>query len=292
MIRFPPTISRKSRLVYGLLGIVAFMTIWWLITLPMPFLTETQVLREAIVDADDKIVGYREVPREVRRAAANPPGLDTPWNTFERAFEIDLPQHILWSTTRILLGFLISISIAVPLGIAMGLFPRLRATINPMISLLRPLPSIAWVPLAAIWLGAGESQKIAIVLMGSFAAALIYTIEATHKVDPDLIRAATNLGANRRQLLARVLLPAALPSILSGMKVVLAICWTCVISAEIVGTQFGLGSLIWDRKEISDTAAILVGMFSIGLIMLVLDAIFNWIERRLVPYMFLKRDAS
>ena len=286
MTRFPPTIPRRSRVFYGAFGIVGFFVLWWLLTLPV--FTEIEVRREA-VDQPDGRVTYKEVSHEVARALVNPPGLDTPGNTFRRGFEIDLPQHIFRSTLRIIIGFIVSISIAVPLGIAMDLFPRLHAMINPIVSLLRPLPSIAWVPLAVIWLGVGETQKLAIIFMGSFAAALIYTVEATLKVDPDLIRAATNLGAGRRQLLTRVLLPAALPNILSGLKVVLAICWTCVISAEIVGTQLGLGSLVWNRKKISDTAAVLVGMASISVVVLAMDAVFSWVERRLVPWMFLER---
>ncbi len=290
MRRFPPTIPKSSRLLYGAIGIAIFFAVWWILTAPM--FTEVETRRVAIDGPTGEVESYKEVRHEVSRAIVNPPGLETPGNTFRRAFEIGLPQHILASTLRILIGFLISVSLAVPLGIAMGLFPRLRALVSPIVSLMRPLPSIAWVPLFAIWFGVDETQKLAVIFVGSFAAALIYTVEATLKVDPDLIRAATNLGAGRRQLLTRVLLPAALPNILSGLKVVLAICWTCVISAEIVGGQFGLGTLIWTKKELSDTAAVLVGMASISVVVLVMDAAFTLAERRLVPWMFLRRGAS
>ena len=290
MARFPPTIPRPKRIQYGALGLLLFFALWWFLT--APFFTQVETWREAVEGPDGEIESYREVRREVPSAIVNPPGLETPGKTFDRAFEIGLAQHILRSTLRILVGFLISVLLAVPLGIAMGLFPRLRALVSPIVSLMRPLPSIAWVPLFVIWFGVDEAQKLAVIFVGSFAAALIYTIEATLKVEPDLIRAATNLGAGRRQLLTRVLLPAALPNILSGLKVVLAICWTCVISAEIVGTQLGLGSLIWNRKEISDTAAVLVGMASISLVVLAMDAAFSLLERRLVPWMFLRRNAS
>ncbi|MEM8883105.1 MAG: ABC transporter permease [Planctomycetota bacterium] len=233
----------------------------------------------------------------VRRALVNPPALDTPGNTVRDAWKLmtspdggrpTLGQHAFWSTFRILLGFLISALVAVPLGVAMGLFPRLRAAVSPIISFLRPLPSIAWVPLALIWLGAGEAQKLAIIFMGSFSAALLYTVEATLKVDPNVVRAARNLGVGERQMLTKVLLPAALPNILSGLKVVMAIGWTCVISAEIVGTQKGLGSLIWNSREISKTSWVLVGMVSISALVLVFDALFNAIERRLLPWVFRK----
>ena len=192
-----------------------------------------------------------------------------------------------------LLGFILSALIAVPLGIAMGLFPRLRAAIGPLVSFLRPLPSISWVPLAMIWLGAGELQKLAIIFVGTFSAAIVYTVEATLRVDPELIRAARNLGANDRRLLRHVLLPAALPNIVSGLKVVLAIGWTCVISAEIVGTTEGLGALIWLAKETSSTSVVLVGMACISVVVLLLDTAWTRLERLLLPHLHLHvRDGN
>lgn len=266
---------------------MAVIGVWTLLTVPV--FSETVEERRAVKTPAGDVERYELVRTERRYALVNPPGLDTPWNTFRRATDDDIRlfEHIGRSTLRILLGFLVSATLAVPLGISMGLFPRLRATLNPIVSFLRPLPSISWVPLAMIWLGVDEVQKLFIIFMGSFAAALIYTVEATLKVDPNLIRAAENLGVRKRQLLTKVLLPAALPNILSGLKVVLAICWTCVISAEIVGTQLGLGSLIWEKKEVSDTAAVVVGMVCISLVVLVLDALFTLLEKKLVPWMFL-----
>jgi len=302
---FPPSIPLRKRFWFGAIGVLSVVVVWWAITLPIFTRTETRnvfVGSDRWEEARDPVTGetvrvkrpaYEQRTVVVDRALVNPPALDTPGHTVTDAWKLvttegpepNLLEHIFWSSLRIVLGFLVSALIAVPLGIAMGLFPRLRATVSPIISFLRPLPSIAWVPLAMIWLGAGEAQKLAIVFMGSFSAALIYTIEATIKVDPVLIRAALNLGVRRGQLLWKVMLPAALPSILSGLKVVLAIAWTCVISAEIVGTQVGLGSLIWSSKESSHTAAVLVGMVCISSVVLVMDAVFGRLERRLLPWM-------
>lgn len=280
-MQYPATISSRQRFLWGALGLGLVLLVWWAVTWPV--FSETVTRRVAETQPDGRVT-YRDVTETKPRALVNPPALETPWRTFQRAGEVGLLDHIGASAWRILLGFLLSVVIAVPLGVAMGLYPRMRATLNPIISLLRPLPSISWVPLAVIWFGVDETQKIAIIFMGSFAAALIYTIEATLRVPPDLVRAALNLGLRRRQLLTRVLLPAALPSILSGLKVVLAICWTCVISAEIVGTKLGLGSLIWNAKEINDTAAVLVGMVCISGVVLILDLGFSLGERTLMPH--------
>jgi len=135
-----------------------------------------------------------------------------------------------------------------------------------------------------LWLGIDEQQKYAIVFMGSFASVLVYTTDATMRVDEILISAARNLGASRLQTIRHVMLPAALPNILSGLKVVLAIAWTCVISAEMVGANSGLGFRIWTAKEWSDTGQVLVGMLSISLTVLILDILFRWIEHILLPW--------
>jgi taurine transport system permease protein len=135
-----------------------------------------------------------------------------------------------------------------------------------------------------LWLGIGEQQKYAIVFMGCFASILVYTTDATMRVDPILRRAASNLGASRLQVMRYVILPGALPDILSGLKVVLAIAWTCVISAEMVGANSGLGFRIWTAKEWSDTGQVLVGMICISVTVLILDILFRGIERLLLPW--------
>ena len=120
--------------------------------------------------------------------------------------------------------------------------------------------------------------------LGCFASILVYTTDATMRVDPILRRAAMNLGASPVQVLRLVILPGALPDILSGLKVVLAIAWTCVISAEMVGANSGLGFRIWTAKEWSDTGQVLVGMIGISVTVLVLDILFRGLEQLLLPW--------
>ena len=188
------------------------------------------------------------------------------------------------SATRVLIGFMLSAVVGVPLGLVMGMHPLLRASLNPIISVIRPLPALSWIPLSMLWLGIDEQQKYAIVFMGCFASVLVYTTDATMRVDPILTRAARNLGASRSQVLRHVVLPGALPTILSGLKVVLAIAWTCVISAEMVGANSGLGFRIWTAKEWSDTGQVLVGMLSISVTVLILDILFRGVEKVLMPW--------
>jgi taurine transport system permease protein len=199
------------------------------------------------------------------------------------------PDAVLWhdirmSATRVLTGFLLSALIGVPFGLVMGMSAAVRASLSPVVSIIRPLPALSWIPLSMLWLGIDEQQKYAIVFMGSFASVLVYTTDATLRVDPTLIAAARNLGASRAQVIRFVVLPGALPNILSGLKVVLAIAWTCVISAEMVGANSGLGFRIWTAKEWSDTGQVLVGMLSISITVLLLDILFRFLERLLLPW--------
>lgn len=199
------------------------------------------------------------------------------------------PEAVLWndikmSASRVLTGFVLSVIVGVPFGLLMGMSPGMRAALNPIVSIIRPLPALSWIPLSMLWLGIDEQQKYAIVFMGSFASVLVYTTDATLRVDQTLIAAARNLGANRLQVIRYVVLPGALPNILSGLKVVLAIAWTCVISAEMVGANSGLGFRIWTAKEWSDTGQVLVGMLSISITVLLLDILFRGLERLLLPW--------
>ncbi len=199
--------------------------------------------------------------------------------------------HDMWmSSRRVLMGFVVSGLVAVPLGIAIGSSRFLKAVFDPIVSVIRPLPSLSWIPLSMLWLGIGESQKYAIVFMGSLAPLLLYVIDATMQVDPILIKAAQNLGASRLQIMREVILPGALPAILSGLKVGLALGWTCIISAEMVGSTDGLGFLIWNAKDWANMPQVIIGMMGISVTVLLLDWLFRGVETRLLPWQRLYRS--
>ncbi len=196
----------------------------------------------------------------------------------------DLLMDIAVSARRVFLGFALAALVAIPLGIAMGVWRPAKAVMDPFVSLLRPLPSITWIPLTILWLGIGEAQKVAIVFMGSWIYILLATVESTRRIDPLLLRAARNLGASDLALMREVILPGALPGIITGLKVTLAIAWSCVLTAEMIAAQNGLGALIWQAKDWGNLPLVLVGMLCISLTVLVADWAMAWIERRLLPW--------
>lgn len=193
-------------------------------------------------------------------------------------------RHVWASTQRVLLGFGLSALVAIPIGIALGISPVLKAIADPLVSIIRPLPSLSWIPLSILWFGIGESQKYAIVFMGTVAPLLIYVTDATLRVEPILIKAARNLGATKVQLMTQVIWPAALPNILTGLKVSLALAWMCIISAEMVGASDGLGFLIWNAKDWANMPQVLVGMIAISITVLILDIAFRALENKLMPW--------
>jgi len=213
-----------------------------------------------------------------------PPPSDVLEKAGAMAAEGSLAGHVLASARRVMTGFVAATVVAIPLGIALGTSPYARAAFDPILSFLRPLPSMSWIPLSLLWFGITETQKYSIVFMGTFAPALVYVIEATRNVDPLLIRAAQNLGASRWQVMREVILPGSLPQILNGLKVILGLAWTCVISAELVAAREGLGFLIMNGKEFFQTEVVVLGMMMISVTVLVTDFVFRILENRVLRW--------
>ncbi|KQP49388.1 ABC transporter permease [Pseudorhodoferax sp. Leaf274] len=214
--------------------------------------------------------------------------LPPPSQVFARAASMTeqgtLAWHVLASARRVMVGFLAAVVVAIPLGIWLGTSRIARAVFDPVVSFLRPLPSMSWIPLSLLWFGITETQKYSIVFMGSFVPALLYVMEATRSIDPILVRAARNLGANRWQVMREVLLPGCLPQIISGMKIILGLSWTCVISAELVAAKEGLGFMIMNGKEFFQTDTVVLGMVLISFTVLATDLVVRAMERWLLDW--------
>lgn len=214
--------------------------------------------------------------------------LPSPSSVFERAMRTlengTLVDNVLASTRRVMVGFLMSVVVSIPLGLVLGTSRRACAVFDPIISLLRPLPSMSWIPLSLLWFGITETQKYSIVFMGTIAPALLYVIEATRNVDKVLILAARNMGASRIQVMWYVILPASLSQIIVGFKIILGLAWTCVISAELIAAKEGLGFMIMNGKEFFQTDTVVLGMVMISLTVLVFDAVLRRIEKRVLAW--------
>lgn len=195
-----------------------------------------------------------------------------------------LAEDVRISTMRVVWGFVVAALVGVPIGVWAGTTRFGRAALAPFVTILRPLPSMSWIPLSIIWFGSSELQKEYIVFMGSLPPILVYTIAAMRDLDPLLMRAARNLGAGPFALVLQVVIPSALPSILAGLRVAFAVAWTCVISAELVLTNSGLGHLIMETRETGNLNMTYIGMVAIVLVVMVLTYSLELFEWWIMPW--------
>lgn len=172
--------------------------------------------------------------------------------------------HFWASFKRVLGGFSLGAGIAIPLGILIGHNRLVAAYIEPTLQLMRSIPGICWLPLALIWFGIGTPASIFLISLGSFYAVLISTVQGVKYVDPILIRAARSLGAGERAILYTVILPAAFPAILSGLRIGLAYSWIYMVLGEFTGVNLGLGATLLQSRETLNTELIMALMVIIG----------------------------
>ncbi|MDD3985293.1 MAG: ABC transporter permease [Methanobacterium sp.] len=183
--------------------------------------------------------------------------------------------------TRVLLGFLVAASVAIPVGIFMGWSKTVEDYLGFIIGILRPIPPIAWIPFAILWFGLGLGSALFVIFVGSIFPILINTADGVKRIDNVYIETAATLGANQYQILKKVVVPAALPNIITGLKVGMGIALMCTVAAEMIGSNNGLGYLILTATSMLDSASAIVGMLTIGLIGLGFEHIFRHMERKL-----------
>ena len=171
--------------------------------------------------------------------------------------------------------------VAIPLGVLLGWYKTLEDLCSFVISILRPIPPIAWIPFSILWFGIGTVPAIFIIFMGCVFPILVYTIDGVKRTDKVLIESAQTLGASDSKVLTRVVLPSVFPNIVSGLKVGVGIALMCTISAEMIGSSSGLGYMILQATSRFDPGTTVVGMIVIGLIGLILDYIFGLAQKRI-----------
>jgi NitT/TauT family transport system permease protein len=188
------------------------------------------------------------------------------------------------SMYRVLVGFLIGAGLALPLGLAMGASASVYAWCNPLVQLLRPIPPIAYIPLAILWFGLGNPPAVFLISLGAFFPVLMNTIAGVRHVDGIYLRAARNLGAGRRTMFLRVILPAAVPYILSGVRIGIGTAFIVVIVSEMIAVNNGLGFRILEAREYFWSDKIMAGMITIGMLGLAIDIGMNRLNNYLLRW--------
>lgn len=256
MLTFRTPISRRSDILLGLAGLVAFFAIWHLTAisgwinqqfLPTPF---------AVVEAFGRLFSER-----------------------------DFAGDILISVGRVWTAFLLSVLMAVPLGVAMACYRGIGAFFEPFLDFIRYLPVPAMVPLLIIWFGVGEASKIAVLWMGTFFQLVLLINEDVKRVPKEYVESGFTLGASQWQVIRDIVVPAGLPNMVDNLRITLGWCWTYLIIAEIVAASSGVGHVIWSLRRFVKTPEVMAGIIAIGIIGLLTDQAFRYAHRRGFRYL-------
>lgn len=195
-----------------------------------------------------------------------------------------LAEHVGASLYRIFGALIASILIGIPAGIAIGTSRLGRGILDPVVEFLRPLPPLAYLPLIIIWVGIGEASKITVIALSMLPSIILSTSAGVRGVSKDHVNAARSLGASRRQVLREVVLPSAVPSILTGVRIALGAGWTTLVAAELVAATSGIGFMIQSAAQFLVTDIVIAGIVVIAVIAILLEYVARQIERRLVPW--------
>jgi taurine transport system permease protein len=193
-------------------------------------------------------------------------------------------EHVLRSVLLVTMGFAVASSAGVALGLAMGASRTVEAIANPVFLLLRPIPPLAWIPLAIVWLGLGDAAKIMVIFVAAFVPSVINAYTGVRHIDLPVFEAAAMLNIRGARYVREVLIPGALPNIFTGLRLSLQASWTTLVAAELVGAVAGLGTILNQASQDIYPAMIVVGMASVALCGWLMTMGLAWLERRVMPW--------
>ncbi|MEM9279758.1 MAG: ABC transporter permease subunit [Pseudomonadota bacterium] len=198
--------------------------------------------------------------------------------------EVSLWEHVFWSLERVVVGFFLGCIFGIPLGFAMGLTGWLRGWFDPIVEFMRPVPPLALIPLIIIWFGINEEGKVSLLFLAALWIMTIAARAGVSGVNISKVHAAYSLGATKRQILSRVILPNSLPDIFTGARVAMGVCWGTVVAAELVAAQKGAGAMITAASKFGRTDIVIIGIIIIGVIGFGIEVLMRILENKLIPW--------
>ncbi len=256
LFAFRKPLNRRTELVLGITGFVLFLAAWEI---------------------------------TARSGAIRPEFLPSPVavvKAFISLFvERDFASDIVISVGRVWFAFLLSVIVALPLGLLMSTYRLAGAILEPFVDFVRYLPVPALVPLLVIWFGVGEASKIAVLWMGTFFQLILMISDDTKRIPVEFIESGQTLGASNGQIMRHIIIPAALPSMVDSLRITMGWCWTYLIIAEIVAANSGIGHVIWSLRRFVKTPEVMAGIIMIGIIGLLTDQAFRYAHARLFSYL-------
>ena len=253
-------LSRPTVLVLRGVSLLLFFVLWWGVSL----------LNAHVLKVFNPIL--LPAPDEVLRAG------------IKMAASGELLKHITASLSRVVWGFSIAAALGIVVGTVLGRSRLLEHLVEPMLEMLRPIPPLAFLPMMVLWFGIGEASKVAFITYAAFFPIFTTTIEGIKYVDPVLIRAASSLGASERQIFWHVVLPAATPNIITGMRLAFGLSFFVIVAAEFIAADSGLGFLINDARTFFLVSNMLLGAAVIGIIGVLANVLLRKLEGRLLRW--------
>ena len=193
-------------------------------------------------------------------------------------------QHLAQSIGRVFSALIFAIIIGVPLGLWMGLNRWTRAVLDPLVELLRPIPPLAYLPLLVIWFGIGETTKILLIFLSILTPIIISTTHGVLSHQMNRERAALSLGASRLQVIQHVILPTALPHILTGIRIGLGVGWSTLVAAELVAADRGIGFMVQSAAQFLITDTVVLGIIVIAIVAVSFELFLRWLQKQLAPW--------
>jgi nitrate/nitrite transport system permease protein len=275
-----PDRGRRTWLA-SLLLLAAFIAIWHL-------LTSTGTGTSSTIDPEYARLAGQSAAAEQTAAIPTPGavarrGYELLINALDRTNpnNLGIAWHLLYSMGRVLLGYVLAVIVAVPMGFALGLVPPLHQTLNPFIQVLRPISPLAWMPLALYTFRDSSISTIFIIFICAVWPMLINTAAGAANVRHEWLNVSRVFGLGTFEHVTKIILPASVPMMMTGMRISIGIAWFVIVAAEMVGAQSGIGYFIWNEWNNLQIASMIVAIVLIGLIGLGLDVGLSWIGRRL-----------
>lgn len=193
-------------------------------------------------------------------------------------------ENITVSIGRVLKGFVVGAVFGIVIGTLMGLSRVFYYFLQTLVGIFRPVPMIAWIPLFILWIGIDDSFKVTLIALGTFWSVLLNTIHGIQSVDPKLLEVAEALEKDKFTVVRKIIFPSALPAILTGIRLGMGAAWSCVVAAEMIAASKGIGYMIMFAREMAQPAKLMVGVFTIGLVGLLIDTVILKIQKILVKW--------
>lgn len=253
-----PSIPRLRAIRIG--SVLGLLALWWLATGPAGWVDGTR-----FPDPQTFLASLRQI-------------------SFGNYAGGDLARHVLTSSWLVARGFLLAVAIGLGLGFAMSLSAFWRDFLSPIFNFVRPVPPLAWIPLALLWFGLGDNSKLFVMALAASIPLVINTITGVEQIDRTLLAAARVHGASGWIWLRHVIFPGAMPHIMIGLRLALQTSWTVIVAAELLGAIWGVGKVLTAAKDDVYPGMILVGMATVAVLGMLSSALLGWIERRVMPW--------